>query len=803
MNRHIKKVAVLGSGVMGSRIACHFANVGVEVLLLDIIPRELTDEDKSKGFTLESKEYRNKIVNEALQSTYKSNPAALYKKSFAKYITIGNFDDDMPKIKDADWIIEAVIERLDIKKQVFEKVEKYRTKGTLISTNTSGIPIHLMLEGRSEDFQKHFCGTHFFNPPRYLQLLEIIPTPKTDQEVLDFLMHYGDLYLGKTTVLCKDTPAFIANRIGVYSIASIFHLMKELDLTVDEIDKLTGPIIGRPKSATFRTCDVVGIDTLVKVTDNLYESCSNDEARELFQVPAYVKKLVENNWLGSKSGQGFYKKVKDEKGKSDILSLDVEAFEYTPTKKVSFKTYDHLKTFDHLDKRLQESIKGSDKAAEFYRKFQYGLFAYVSNRIPEIADEIYKVDDALRTGFGWERGPFETWDIIGVEASIKAIKESGHKVAAWVEEMIAAGNKTFYITEKGARKFYNQKTKTYDLVPGTEKIIYLNNYRTHKNIIHQNEGVTLFDLGDGILNLEFHTKMNTMGKEVLEGINHAIDVAEKSYRGLVIGNEGPNFSAGANLGMVFMLAVEQDYKQLDFAISTFQNTTMRARYSSIPVVVAPHSMTLGGGCELSLHADSVQAAAETYIGLVEVGVGVIPGGGGTKEFALRASDEYHSNGDPELPTLQERLLTIAMAKVSTSAHEAYDLGILREGIDNISINKNRLITDAKNRALELADAGYTQPIPRTDIKVLGRAGMGLFYTGASSMKRAGYISAHDELISKKLAYVICGGDLTQPQEVSEQYLLDLEKEAFLSLLGEKKTLERIEHMLTKGKPLRN
>ncbi len=800
--RHIENVVVLGSGVMGSRIACHFANIGVKTLLLDIAPKELTDAENAKGLTLEDKQVRNRIVNDALQSTIKSNPAALYKKSYGKLITTGNFDDDMPKIKEADWIIEAVIEKLDIKKIVFGNVEKYRTPGTIISSNTSGIPINMMLEDRSEDFQKHFCGTHFFNPPRYLQLLEVIPTEKTDQEVIDFLMHYGDLFLGKTTVLCKDTPAFIANRIGVYSIASIFHLMKELELNVDEIDKLTGPVIGRPKSATFRTCDVVGIDTLVKVTDNLSVACPNDEAKELFQVPEYVKKLVENNWLGSKSGQGFYKKEKNKDGKSEILTLDVNAFEYKPKSKVKFKTLDDLKKIDGLDDRLRESVKGSDKAGDFYRKFNYGIFAYVSNRIPEITDEVYKVDDALKTGFGWERGPFETWDIIGVKESIAEIEKSGQKVAQWVKDMVASGATSFYTTENGARKYYDFKSKSYQIVPGTDEVIYLNNYRGDKNIVQQNEAVTLFDLGDGILNLEFHTKMNTMGKEVLEGINHAIDVAEKDYKGLVIGNEGANFSAGANLGMVFMLAIEQDYKQLDFAISTFQNTTMRARYSSVPVVVAPHGLALGGGCELSLHADSVQAAAETYIGLVEVGVGLIPGGGGTKELALRASDSYY-DGDPQLPTLQNNLLTIAMAKVATSAHEAFDLGILRKGIDNVSINKNRLITDAKNRALELAEAGYTKPVIREDIKVLGRAGMGLFYTGASSMKRAKYISDHDELISKKVAYVICGGDLTQPQEVSEQYLLDLEKEAFLSLLGEKKTLERIEHMLTKGKPLRN
>ena len=800
MNRIIKKVAILGSGVMGSRIACHFANIGVEVLLLDIAPKELNEVEKAKGLTIDNPLVRNRIVNNDLQATIKSKPAPLYDKKFAARIKTGNFDDDLNKIADADWVIEVVIENLDIKKSVFEKVEQYRKKGTLITSNTSGIPIELMLDGRSDDFKKHFCGTHFFNPPRYLPLLEIIPSTKTDKKVIDFLMHYGDLFLGKTTVLCKDTPAFIANRIGVYSIAAIFHLMGELDLSVEEIDKLSGPIIGRAKSATFRTCDVVGIDTLVKVTDNLYDACPNDEAKNLFQVPDYVKKLVEKDWLGDKSGQGFYKKDKV-KGKSVISFLDVKSFEYKEKGKPKFKTLDHLKKFDDLKERIKNAVEGKDKAGEFYQKFLYGICAYVSNRIPEITDEVYKIDDALKAGFGWELGPFETWDIFGIKESISKIEATGNKVADWVKDMAKNGHTSFYKSENGARQYYDFISKEYKNIPGTDTLIYLDNYRA-KNVIWKNDGVSLFDLGDGILNLEFQSKMNTMGKEVLEGIAHSIDIAEKDYEGLVIGNEGANFTVGANLGAVFMLAIEQDYKQLNHAISLFQNTMMRVRYSSIPVVVAPHTLTLGGGCELTLHADAVQAAAETYIGMVELGVGVIPGGGGTKEFALRASDEYYP-GSPEIPTLQNRLMTIAQAKVATSAHEAYDLGILKKGRDGISVNKSRLISDAKIKALELAEGGYTQGQPRKDVKVLGKTALGLFYTGASSMRRSGYISEHDELISKKLAFVICGGDLSTPQMVSEQYLLDLEREAFLSLLGEKKTLERIEYMLNKGKPLRN
>jgi len=800
MTRRINKVAVLGSGIMGSRIACHFANIGVNVLLLDIVPRELSDEEKQKGLTMDDKAVRNRIVNHAFDTAVKSKPAPLYNKAFANRIALGNFEDDMEKIADCDWTIEVVVENLDIKKKVFDQVEQHRKPGTLITSNTSGIPIHLMLDGRSDDFQKHFCGTHFFNPPRYLKLLEIIPTPKTDQSIVDFLMNYGDLYLGKTTVLCKDTPAFIANRVGIYAILKVIETMQKLDLNVDEIDKLTGPVIGRPKSATFRTSDVVGLDTLIKVANNLYAGLPDDEDRDTFKLPEVVGKLEENNWLGDKTGQGFYKKTKDDKGKTKILTLDLETLEYKPKSKPKFATLEATKPIEILKDRFKPLFAGKDKAGEFYRDSFYGLFKYVTNRIPEIADELYKIDDAICAGFGWEMGPFETWDAVGVKDTVKKMEEMGYKPNQWVYDMLEAGFETFYTAKDGIRHYYDIESKSYKPVPGAEEYIILDNIRENK-VVWSNSGATIFDLGDGVLNVEFHTKMNTLGGEVVEGINKAIDMAEKDYRGLVIGNQGAQFSAGANLGMVFMYAIEQEYDEIDFMIRHFQNTMMRVRYSSVPVVVAPHGLTLGGGCEMSMHADVIQAAAETYIGLVEVGVGLIPGGGGTKELTKRVSDRFES-GDVELNALQNAFMNIATAKVATSAHEAMDMNIIRS-VDRISVNKDRQIADAKATVLELADAGYTKPIQATNIRVQGKTGMALVMAGVNGMKMGNYASEHDAKIAQKIGYVMCGGDLSYPQKVSEQYLLDLEREAFLSLTGEKKTLERIQSILTTGKPLRN
>lgn len=800
--RRIRKVAVLGSGIMGSAIACHFANIGLEVLLLDIVPRELTDKEKAAGLTLEDKAVRNRIVNNSLSHAIKSNPAPLYHKSFADRISTGNLEDDLPKIKDADWVIEVVIERLDIKQQVFEDVEKYRTPGTLITSNTSGIPIHLMSEGRSEDFQQHFCGTHFFNPPRYLELFEIIPGPKTKPEIIDFLSMYGDKFLGKTTVKAKDTPAFIGNRIGIYGIQSMFELVKEMGLTVEEVDKLTGPVIGRPKSATFRTIDVVGLDTLVSVAKGIYENVPEDEEHAVFQTPDYVQTMLDNNWLGSKTdSKGFYQRVRQKDGPSKILALDLNTLEYREQKKANFATLELTKPISNLADRFPVLVDGKDKAGEFYRKNFGGMFAYITNRIPEIADSLYQIDDAMKAGFGWEIGPFAIWDAVGIEKGLELAKDLGKTPAPWVKEMLDAGKKSFYKTKDGKRYYYDTKSKDYVLIPGQDAFIILESINKEKTVF-ENSGIRVTDLGDGILNAEFTSKMNSIGGDVLTGLNRAIDIAEKDFDGLIVGNQGKNFSVGANIGMIFMMAVEQEYEELNMAVKLFQDTTMRLRYSSIPTIVAPHGMTLGGGCEMALHADRVVAAAESYIGLVELGVGVIPGGGGSKEMALRAGDLYHK-GNVELNTLQEYFLTIGMAKVSTSAYEAFDTDILQHGKDIVVVNKHRQLAVAKQVARQMADQGYTQPMRRKDVRVLGKQALGMFLVGTDSMNAGKFISDHDKKIANKLAYVMSGGDLSEPTLVTEQYLLDLEREAFLSLVTERKSLERLQHMIQKNKPLRN
>jgi 3-hydroxyacyl-CoA dehydrogenase len=799
MNRAIKNVAVLGSGVMGSAIACHFANIGCRVLLLDIAPTELTEQERASNLSLDHPSVKNRIVSTSFERCIKSSPGPLYSKTFASRITLGNFDDNLKDIANVDWTIEVVVENLDVKKKVYDRVEKYRKPGTLISSNTSGIPIHLMADGRTEDFKVHFCGTHFFNPPRYLKLLEIIPTSFTKPEIVDFLMRYGDLYLGKTTVLCKDTPAFIANRVGVFGIAKVVEGMIKHDLNVGEIDKLTGPIVGRPKSATFRTSDLVGLDTMIKVSSNLYNGLPSDESRDVFQLPDVVKKMEANKWLGDKTGQGFYKKVKDDKGRSEIHTLDLKTFEYKPKQKVKFATFETTKGIDDLKQRLPMLLAGKDKAGAFYRDSFFGLFHYAANRIPEIADELYKIDDAVCAGFGWELGPFQTWDALGVKAIAQQMEGSGLKPAQWVHDMLAAGHSGFYKVEDGERKYYDIPSRTYKAIPGRSNFILLENY-TDK-ILWKNAESKITDIGDGIINFSWSSKSYTLGSSVIEGLNRAIDLAEINHRGLVIGHHGADFSLGANLGLVFMFAIEQDYDELDYMVRQFQNSVMRIRYSSVPVVVCPQGRTLGGGCEMTLHADRVQAAAETYIGLVEVGVGLIPAGGGTKEFTKRVSDAIEE-GDVELNALQNAFMNIATAKVALSAEEARSMGILRSG-DRVSVNKDRQLGDAKISVLEMSEAGYTKPIPSSTIRVQGRTGLALFKAGIFGMKMGNYISEHDMKIADKLAYIMCGGDLSAPQMVSEQYLLDLEREAFVSLCGERKTLERIQAILTGGKPLRN
>lgn len=797
MNKRIKKAAVLGSGVMGSGIACHFANIGLEVLLLDILPPDLQEHEKKNPAA------RNRLVNKALEFAIKSKPAPLYDSAFASRITTGNFEDDLEKINDCDWVVEVVVENLDIKKSLFEKVDRFRKPGTFITSNTSGIPIHLMLEGRSADFRRHFCGTHFFNPPRYLRLLEIIPTAETDPEMVRFFMEYGDLFLGKQTVLCKDTPAFIGNRIGVYAMAKIYQLTTQLGLSIEEVDALTGPPMGRPKTGTFRLGDLVGHDTAAKVIQGIKHNCPNDEQAGAFEVPAYLQFLLDNKFLGNKTGQGFFKKTnqKDEKGRPVILALNLQTLEYEPSRKPDLPSLKNAKQIDDPKRRIASLFKAEDKGGALIRQSLAGLFAYASNRVPEISDNLFSIDDAMRAGYAWDFGPFEYWDIIGIEAGIQAAEAQGDQVAAWVKEMVGAGHPTFYRRSNGVRQYYDLASKSYQDIPGAKAFIILDNYRDQAPV-HKTSETILHDIGDGVLCLEFTSPHNTLGEGVLQGINQSIQLAEEGgWNGLVIGNNATNFSVGANLMMIGMMAFQQDFDQLNMAVNYFQQTIMRCRYSSIPVVVATQGYVFGGGCEMLMHCDGAAASAESYVGLVEVGVGLIPGGAGTKEFALRASDSFRE-GEVLIPALIDRFKAIALASVATSAHEAYRYGYMIPGRDRVVLNKDRAIGEAKTMVLNLA-RNYVQPVQRQDITVLGRSGLGALYVAANELLLGNYASEHDIKIAKKIAWVLCGGDLTAPQMVSEQYLLDVEREAFLSLAGEPKTQERIQYMLQNNKPLRN
>jgi 3-hydroxyacyl-CoA dehydrogenase len=794
MIKNIKKVAVLGSGIMGSGIACHLANVGIEVILLDIIPKEY---ESSK-----EKELRNSLVNNALKKAIKSKPAPLYIASKANNIITGNFTDNFEKIKDCDWIIEVVVERLDIKKIIFEKVDYFRKKNALVSSNTSGITIHSMIDGRSDEFKTHFFGSHFFNPARYLKLLEIIPTENTKNEIIDFMMDFGERILGKSTVLCKDTPAFIANRVGVFAIQELFHIVDKMQMSVSEVDFLTGPIMGRPKSATFRTCDVVGLDTLIHVANGLKSNCPDDERRSVFELPSFINTMNEKKWLGSKSGQGFYKKTVNNEGKKTILELDLETLEYKIGQKPKYQTISKAKSTDNLSKRMKILFEGKDKAGEFYRKVFTGLFSYAACRIPEISNEIFRLDKAMKAGFGWELGPFEIWDAVGFENGINAIKEANLHLPEWVVSMQKNNKLSFYNIDKSIKYYYDLNENKSIKIPNGNDHICLENL-DESATVWKNEEASIKNIGDGIINVEFHSKMNTIGGGILNALNHAIDMAEKGlYKGVVISNEGANFSAGANVGMIFMLAAEQEFEELNMVVKAFQNTTMRLRYSSIPVIAAPHGMALGGGCEICLHADKVIAHAETYMGLVEFGVGLIPGGGGTKEMALRFSDGLR-NGDMRINRFRDNFLTIGQAKVSSSADEAFELGYLRKGIDEVIVSRKNQISYAKKVCLQMVKKGYNQQAKRKDITVLGQEGLGIVYAGANSMKSGNYMSEHDQLISEKLGYVLCGGDLSQLTEVSEDYLLKLERKEFIELCMERKTLERIQSLLQKGKILRN
>jgi 3-hydroxyacyl-CoA dehydrogenase len=794
--RHVNKVAVLGSGVMGSGIACHLANAGMQVLMLDILPKEGTEEQ------LEDPVYRNKVATDALAQTIRSKPAPLYKKEFASRIDIGNFEDDLHRIKDYDWVIEVVVEDLEIKRSLLEKVDSHRQEGTLITTNTSGIPIHLIAEGRSDDFKSHFCGTHFFNPPRYLRLLEVIPGPDTKQEILEFFYSFGDRILGKETVMCKDSPAFIANRVGVYAMSYIFQQADALNLPPNIVDKLTGPAIGRPKTGTFRLGDLVGLDVAAKVLKGIQENCPEDQQAQNLKLPEGYQYLLDKNWLGNKTGQGFYKKTdkKDEEGRSIILEFDLNQKEYKEREKLELKSLEQSKQIEELEKRIPELIEIEDKGAELLRRSFGALFAYVSKRIPEISDRLYAIDQAVKAGFNWNYGPFEYWEIIGIEKGVELAEEAGFEVADWVKTMVEVGKETFYDQDGNSRMYYDIEERNYKEVPGSKQIINLRNLEESAPV-YENEEVQLHDIGDGVLCLEFRSRRNAIGEGILTGLNESINIAEEGdWKGLVIGNHADNFTVGANLMMIGMMAFQQQWEMLNQAVSLFQNTTMRCRYSSIPVVAATQGYVFGGGCELIMHCDATVCAAESYIGLVEAGVGLLPGGSGTKEFALRSSDSY-VEGDVKIPSLIERFKAIATAQVATSAHQAFDYGYLNSK-DEIELNLKRNIQKAKKKVLDLSNE-YVQPIEREDITVLGRQGLASLYIAANEMKRANYASEHDIKIARKIAWVLCGGDLTGEQQVSERYLIELEREAFLSLCGEQKTLERIQHMLEKNKPLRN
>ena len=799
-NIKIKKVAVIGSGIMGSRIACHLVNVGIDVLLLDICPSELNEKEKTLKKKISDKEVKNRIVNDSLSNTLKAKPSSLFLKSDYDKIKTGNLEDDIGKISSVDWIIEAVVEKISIKKKVYDLIEKHRNKKTIISTNTSGIPISQISDKRTSNFKEMFLGTHFFNPPRYLRLLEIIPGKETKKQIIDFFIEFGSVVLGKETVLCKDTPAFIANRLGIYSLMSTIHSVEKNNLSVSEVDFLTGTLIGRPKSATFRTMDVVGLDTAVNVSKNLLKDLKKDESVSMFELPTSVKSLYINKQWGDKTGRGFYKKEIKEKGKRVFYEINLKTLEYKGFEKIKDKSLLEIKKSEKLEDRIKKLINLKNKYGDFYRSTFYDTFRYCSLRIPEVSDEIYKIDNAICSGFGWKKGPFETWDVIGVGDAYKEMESMNLKPAEWVKEMLSNNIKSFYRFKNNKKEYYNISEKKYCQVPGQEEVILLDAFK-EKDIVWTNKDVSLYDIKDGILNLEFHTKMNSIGEGVLMGINKAIDTCEKEFKGLIISNEADYFSAGADLGTLFMLAGNRDFKKIEESIRVFQNTMMRVRHSSVPVVVATSGIALGGGCELSLHADSIQAHSETYMGLVELGAGLIPAGGGTKELVLRTASRY-GKGDPEFNKLMESFMNIASAKVSTSAKEAEEMGYITKK-DKQTTNRKNLLKDAKNTILNILSYGYIKPTINKKIKVHGRSALAMFNAGVETMKQGKYISDYDQKLAQKLAYIMCGGDLTQECLVDEQYLLDLEREAFVSLCGEQKTLERMHSILFKRKPLRN
>ena len=800
---NITKAAVLGAGTMGAGIAAHLANAGIPTLLLDIAPRELTPDEEAKGLTLDSPKVRNRVVASLFEASKKLRPAPFMLGDNAKLISLGNFSDDMAKLKDCDLVIEAVVENLEIKHKVFAEVEKNRKPGAIIATNTSGIPIKSIAEPFSDDFKSHFVGVHFFNPPRYMKLVELIPTEWTNGEMACKMSGFLNQRLGKGVVPAKDRPNFIANRVGTFGMMATVHEMIAMGFTPTEIDQITGKAIGHASSATFRTSDLVGLDVLVHVNKNLYPAIPDDEDREAFQIPAVINSMLEKKFLGDKTKGGFYKKSTDADGNRVILELDLNTFEYKPQQKTKFASLDAAKGIDDLPKRVKTLVWGDDRVGEFLWKTSSRISRYAANRIPEIADTIVEVDNALKWGFGWEIGVFEAWDAIGVRESVERMKKEGQAVPANVEKMLESGAETFYKSENGQKFHYDLVGGSYKAMPEQPGVIVLKSVKDRTGVIKSNPGASLIDLGDGVACLEFHSKMNSIGGDTVQMMNFAIDEVEKNFKGLVVGNQGGNFSAGANLMMLLLAAQEEEWDDINMMVAGLQRSIMRLRYSAKPVVTAPYGLTLGGGCEISMHGDRVRAAAETYMGQVEVGVGLIPAGCGTKEMTMRAMDAAAKVPDADpLAFLKKTFELLGMGKVATSGQEAKAWGFLRD-VDSISMNGDRLIADAKQEVLNLDASGYVQPVPRTDILVLGESAQAAFKLALHMMSRGGFISDHDQLIGKKLAYIMCGGNMNHTSYVSEQYLIDLEREAFLSLCGERKTQDRIAAMLKTGKPLRN
>jgi len=799
----IKKAAVLGAGTMGAAIAAHLSNAGVETLLLDIAPKELSPDEEKRGLALDDRRVRNRIVNSLFDASKKLKPAPFMSLANTKLITLGNFTDDLAKIGECDLVIEAVVENLEIKHKLFAEVDKFRKPTAVIASNTSGLPVDAIAEPFSDDFKQHFVGIHFFNPPRYMKLVELIPGKRTSGEISCGVAGFLDQRLGKGVVPAKDRPNFIANRIGTFGMMATVHEMLAMGFTPTEVDQMTGKAIGHAKSATFRTSDLVGLDVLAHVNNNLYPAIPDDEDRDVFRLPEVIEKMLAAKILGDKTGGGFFKKSKDAEGNRAILELDLSTLEYKPQQKTKFASIDGAKQIDDLPKRINTLVWGEDRVGEFLWKTISRMSRYSANRIPEIADTIVEIDNAIKWGFGWEIGVFETWDAIGLERSVERMKQEGAAIPESIEKMLAAGATSFYKREDGQTEFYDLVSGGYKKVPARPGVLVLKDVKDRTGVIKSNVAASLIDIGDGVACLEFHSKMNSLGGDTIAMINAAIDEVEKNFAGLVIGNQGGNFSAGANIMMLLLAAQEEEWDDIEMMIRGLQKAVMRMRYSAKPVVTAPYGLTLGGGCEITLHGNRVRAAAETYIGLVEVGIGVIPAGGGTKEMAMRASDAWAKTPDADpIAFLKKTFETIGTGKVAASAQEARELGFLA-ACDSISMNGDRLIQDAKQEVLNLAASGFVAPIERKDVTVFGESAESAMKLAIHMMNRGGFISEHDKIVGSKLAHILAGGSINHRAEVSEQYLLDLEREAFLSLSGMKKTQERIAAMLKTGKPLRN